>query len=264
MAKKMDVFFHVPFVEHLIDLDKGESRRKRLINAARAVAWKRGSVVLNLHRALADRGFVTEMIGFERSIAGYSQLKNYEDKLKWFTTEDFYKPVKVPSAFSSAKVNNELFDHVDRVGQDPNFMYVFGSYDYRRGLQRISESAFATHPRSFEHNNLDYGNNFEYQGLEAALLAVPIFHRHFLNTVTLPGTSTTLSETKVFLSVDDDNRHLTQGGPQVLGAEEFAKHLDEIWTDANAYYAMRRNSVDLIRAHYSSDVVVPRLLSTLS
>lgn len=262
-AKKMDVFFHVPFVQDLITLER-EGRNKRLINAARAVAWKRGSVVLNLHNALADRGFVTEMIGFERSIAGYSQLKNYEGKVKWYQTNNFYKPVRVPSAFSSARVNSDLFDLIDQEGQNPDFMYVIGSYDYKRGLKRISESAFASHPRSFEHNNLDYGNNFEYQGLEAALLAVPVFHRHFLETVTLPGTDTTLSSTGVFLSVDDDNRHLKEGGPQVLEPERFAQILDEVWNDHTEYYRMRRNSVDLIRAYYSSDAVVPRLLSALS
>lgn len=262
-AKKMDVFFHIPFVQELITYER-EGRRKRLINAARAVAWKRGSVVLNLHNALADRGFVTEMIGFERSIAGYSQLKNYEGKLNWYTTEGFYKPVRSPSAFSSARINNDLFDYVDEEGQNPDFMYVFGSYDYKRGLKRISESAFATHPRSFEHNNLDYGNNFEYQGLEAALLAIPIFHRHFLQTVTLPETDTTLASTGVFLSIDDDNRHLKEGGPQVLEPERFAKQLESIWEDPLLYSDMRRRSVELIRSHYSSDVAVPRLLAALS
>jgi hypothetical protein len=261
-AQKMDVFFHVPFVEHLIDLDRGD-RKKRLINAARAVAWKRGSIVLNLHEPLANKGFITEMIGFERSIAGYSQFKNYEGKLKWYTSDHFYKPIKGPSAFSSARINNELFDFIDEEGQNPDFMYVIGSYDYKRGLQRIAESAFATHPRSFEHNNLDYGNNFEYQGLEAALLAVPIFHRHFLEVVTLPDSTTTLRDTGVFLSIDDDNRHLKEGGPQVLEPEKFVGLLDEIWYDATEYHRMRKNSVDLIRAYYSSEVVVPKLLSGL-
>jgi hypothetical protein len=263
-VNKMDVFFHVPFVENLIDLDRGQERQKRLINAARAVAWKRGSVVLNFHNSLATRGFVTEMIGFERSIAGYSQLKNYEGKLDWFTTNDFYKLVKGPSAFSSAKINNELFDFVDEEGQNPDLMYVFGSYDYKRGLKRISQSAFATHPRSFEHNNLDYGNNFEYQGLEAALLSVPIFHRHFLDTVVLPDGSATLAQTGVFLSIDDDNRHLSKGGPQVLEPHALVEKLDHIWNDMSEYHRMRKNSVDLIRAYYSSDVVVPRLLGALS
>jgi hypothetical protein len=261
-AQKMDVFFHVPFVEHLIDLDRGD-RKKRLINAARAVAWKRGSIVLNLHEPLANKGFITEMIGFERSIAGYSQFKNYEGKLKWYTSDHFYKPIKGPSAFSSARINNELFDFIDEEGQNPDFMYVIGSYDYKRGLQRIAESAFATHPRSFEHNNLDYGNNFEYQGLEAALLAVPIFHRHFLEVVTLPDSTTTLRDTGVFLSIDDDNRHLKEGGPQVLEPEKFVGLLDEIWYDATEYHRMRKNYVDLIRAYYSSEVVVPKLLSGL-
>ena len=109
-----------------------------------------------------------------------------------------------------------------------------------------------------------HGNNFEYQGLEAALLAVPIFHRHFLETVTLPETDTTLASTGVFLSIDDDNRHLKDGGPQVLEVERFAQILDEVWNDHTEYYRMRRNSVDLVRTYYSSDAVVPRLLSTLS
>jgi hypothetical protein len=261
--RKMDVFFHVPFVDHLINLDR-DHREKRLINAARAVAWKRGSLVLNLHKPLANKGFITEMIGFERSIAGYSQLKNYENNLTWFTSNTFYKPIKGPSAFSSTKVNNQLFDFLDKEGQDPNYMYVIGSYDYKRGLERISRSAFATHPRSFEHNHLDYGNNFEYQGLEAALLAVPIFHRHFLETVTLPNSMTTLAQTGVFLSIDDDNRHLNNGGPQVLDPEAFTTLLDEIWNDVSEYYRMRRNSVDLIKSFYSSDVVIPKLLAEIT
>lgn len=263
VAKKLDVFFHVPFVENLISYEKF-GRSKRLINAARAVAWKRGSIILNLHNPLADRGFITEMIGFERSIAGYSQLKNYDKKLKWYTTDQFYKPVKGPSAFSAARINNEFFDFIDEEGQNPDFMYVFGSYDYKRGLCRISKSAFATHPRSFEHNNLDYGNNFEYQGLEAALLAVPIFHRHFLSTVTLPESKVTLAETDTFISVDDDNRHLKHGGPQVLESVGFAERLDSIWNDPLLYGAMRQKSVDLIKSYYSSDVVVPRFLEALS
>ncbi len=262
IAQKMDVFFHIPLIESYISTSR-EGREKRLINAARAVAWKRGSLVLNLHSELAKRGFVTEMIGFERSIAGYSQLKNYNGKLDWFTSEEFYKPVKGPSAFSSAKINNELFDFIDQSGQDPNLMYVIGSYDHTRGLRRIASSAFATHPRSFEHNNLDYGNNFEYQGLEAALLSVPIFHRHFLDTVTLPSTSTTLADTGAFLSVDDDNRHLNLGGPQVTNKPELVGEMERIWNDKDLYAERRRASVDIIRANYSSEVVVPRLLSSM-
>lgn len=262
VAQKMDVFFHIPLIEKHISMSK-EGRKKRLINAARAVAWKRGSLILNLHDELARKGFITEMIGFERSIAGYSQLKNYNGKLDWFTTDNFYKPVKGPSAFSSAKINSELFDFIDQSEQDPDLMYVIGSYDHTKGLRRIASSAFATHPRSFEHNNLDYGNNFEYQGLEASLLSVPIFHRHFLSTVTLPGTSTTLAETEAFLSIDDDNRHLNLGGPQVLDKQQLVEEMDRLWEDDTAYAEQRRKSVEIVRANYSSDVVVPRLLSSL-
>lgn len=261
-VKNLDNFFHIPRLKNLMSFSK-EGREKRLINASRAVAWKRGSLVLNLHKPLAQKGFTTEMIGFERSIAGWAQLKNYEGKLEWFTTDNFYKPVKTASAFSSARINNDLFDYVDANGQDPDLMYVFGSYDYNRGLERVAHSAFATHPRSFEHNKLCYGNNFEFQGLEAALLSVPVFHRHFLETVTLPNSTTTLAQTGVFLSIDDDNRHLKDGGPQVLNAESFCENLNEIWNSEVRYKEMREASVEMINTYYSSSVVVPKLLSKI-
>jgi hypothetical protein len=201
------------------------------------------------------------MIGFERSIAGYSQLKNYEEKLNWYVTDGFDKPVKAPSAFSNAQINERFFDYVDDEGQDPDKMYVFGSYDHKRGLKRICQSAFATHPRSFEYNGLDYGNNHEYQGLEAALLSIPIFHRHFLETVTLPGTDVPLSAIEAFISIDDDNNHLKNGGPNVLNPSDFVEKLDDIWN--NKYEQYRKESFSVINTHYSSWVLIPKMLDRL-
>tara|TARA_R100000479_G_C6382846_1_gene201840 strand:- start:1041 stop:1661 length:621 start_codon:yes stop_codon:yes gene_type:complete len=201
------------------------------------------------------------MIGFERSIAGYSQLKNYEGKLDWYVTDEFEKPVKAPSAFSNAQVNERFFDFVDDEGQDPSKMYVFGSYDHKRGLRRICQSAFATHPRSFEHNGLDYGNNHEYQGLEAALLSVPIFHRHFLETVTLPDTDVPLSAIGSFISMDDDNNHLKNGGPNVLNPSDLVEKLDEIWNSRYTQY--RQESFSIINTYYASWVLIPKMLDRL-
>lgn len=259
-VEKLETFFHVPLVSDLVTFDR-TSRLKRVINASRAVAWKRSSLVLNLQKELAKKKFITEMIGFERSIAGYSQLKNYEGKLDWYVTDEFDKPVKAPSAFSNAQINERFFDHVDDEGQDPNKMYVFGSYDHKRGLKRICQSAFATHPRSFEHNGLDYGNNHEYQGLEAALLSVPIFHRHFLETVTLPGTDVPLSAVEAFISIDDDNNHLKNGGPNVLNPANLVEKLDDIWNNRYAQY--RQESFSIINTHYSSWVLIPKMLNRL-
>ena len=259
-VEKLETFFHIPLVSDFVTFDN-TYRYKRLINASRAVAWKRSSLVLNLQKELAKKNFITEMIGFERSIAGYSQLKNYEGKLDWYVTEDFDKPVKAPSAFSNAQVNERFFDFVDDEGQDPNKMYVFGSYDHKRGLRRISQSAFATHPRSFEHNGLDYGNNHEYQGLEAALLSVPIFHRHFLETVTLPDTDVPLSAIEAFISIDDDNNHLKQGGPNVLNASDFVDRLEDIWK--GNYTRYRQESFSIINTYYSSWVLIPKMLDRL-
>ena len=259
-VEKLYTFFHVPLVSDFVTFDK-TNRLKRLINASRAVAWKRSSLILNLQKELAKKRFITEMIGFERSIAGYSQLKNYEGKLDWYVTDDFDKPVKATSAFSNAHINERFFDFVDDEGQDPDKMYVFGSYDHKRGLKRICQSAFATHPRSFEHNGLDYGNNHEYQGLEAALLSVPIFHRHFLETVTIPDTDVPLSAIEAFISIDDDNNHLKQGGPNVLNAPDFVEKLDEIWNGRYTQY--RQESFSVINTYYSSWVLIPKMLDRL-
>ena len=258
--EKLETFFHVPLVSDLVTFDK-TNRLKRVINASRAVAWKRSSLVLNLQKELAKKKFITEMIGFERSIAGYSQLKNYEGKLDWYVTDEFDKPVKAPSAFSNAHINERFFDFVDDEGQDPNKMYVFGSYDHKRGLKRICQSAFATHPRSFEHNGLDYGNNHEYQGLEAALLSVPIFHRHFLETVTLPDTDVPLSAIEAFISIDDDNNHLKNGGPNVLNPANLVEKLDDIWN--NKYTQYRQESFSIINTYYASWVLIPKMLEKL-
>jgi len=259
-TEKLDTFFHIPLIEKYVSFDK-DQRHKRVINACRAVAWKRSSLLLNLQSYLEKKDFVSEMIGFERSIAGYSQLKNYEGRLDWYTTDKFEKPIRTPSAFSNAKLNEKLFDFIDNEGQNPQKMYVFGSYDYRRGLERISRSAFATHFRSFEHNNLDYGNNHEYQGLEAALLSVPIFHRHFLDTVTLPETCIPLSSFESFVPIDDDNNHLNLGGPNVLNPEEFVDRLDNIWS--NKYSEYRKESFSIINTYYSSDTLIPKMLERI-
>lgn len=260
--KNIDNFFHVPFLESKISLERGE-RKKRIIYAGRAVAWKRGSLSLNLHKPAAKRGFISEMIGFERSIAGFTQLNNYEGKLTWFTTDEFYKPIKGPSAFSSSPINSKLFEFLDKNGQDPNVMYVMGSYDYKEGMDRVANSGFAIHPRSFEHNKLCYGNNFEFQGLEAALLSVPIFHRHFLDNVYFPDTTTSLTDSGILLSIDDDNTHLKQGGPQILNVEEFCDNLNKIWNSESKYKKMREASVDMVNTYYSSSVVIPRILNRI-
>lgn len=260
--KNIDNFFHVPFLKEEISLERGY-REKRIIYAGRAVAWKRGSLSLNLHKPAAKRGFISEMIGFERSIAGFTQLNNYENKLTWFTTDKFYRPIKGPSAFSSSPINSELFKFLDEEGQDPNLMYVMGSYDYKEGMKRVASSGFAIHPRSFEQNKLCYGNNFEFQGLEAVLLSVPIFHRHFLDNVYLPGTTTSLTDSGILLSIDDDNRHLKEGGPQVLGVEEFCDNLDEIWNSETKYKEMREASVDMVNTYYASSVVIPKILNRI-
>lgn len=257
--EKIDIFFHIPFIQHLINYDQ-KNRKKRVIHASRAVAWKRASLVLHMQKLLAQKGFITELIGFERSLAGFTQINNYKDSLDFFTTNQFVKPVKSWSAFSKAELNTQLMDYLDTIVQDPEKIYILGSYDYRRGLRRVAESAFASQPRTFEHNKLSYGNTFiEYQGIEAALLSVPFFHRHFLDNVTVPGTTTPLSSTGIFLSIDDDAAPLGKGGPKVLNPEKFVDQLESIWSSPTEYAKYRKNSTEFMQKYFGSDRVKPMM-----
>lgn len=254
--EKIDIFFHIPFVSHLINYEQTD-RKKRVIHASRAVAWKRASLVLDLQPRLAAKGFVTEMIGFERSLAGYSQILNYEKTLDFYTTQNFIKPVNSWSAFSKADLNSKLMDFIDSSPQDPNKMYVLGAYDYNKGIERVSKSAFASQPRTFEHNKLSYGNTFiEYQGIEAALLSVPFYHRHFLDNVTVPGTTTPLSSTGIFLSIDDNNATYKSGGPKVINPDAFVDQLERIWSDPAEYRTYRKNSTEFMKKYFDSSRVV--------
>ena len=143
-------------------------------------------------------------------------------------------------------------------------MYILGAYEYHAGLKRISESAFATQPRTFEHNGLCYGNTFiEYQGIEAALLSVPIYHRHFLSNVTIPGTSTLLSETDTFIGIDDDARSMAKGGPKVLKPEAFVDQLESIWQDGAKYASYRKKSTEFMMKYFSSTSIVPNLMEKI-
>jgi hypothetical protein len=220
--------------------------------------------VLNLQKRLAAKGFVTELIGFERSLAGFTQILNYKDELNFFTTSNFTKPVLSWSAFSKAELNTQLMDFLDKTPQDPDQIYVLGSYDYHRGLRRVSESAFASQPRTFEHNKLSYGNTFiEYQGIEAALLSIPFYHRHFLDNVTLPGTSIPLSSTGLFLSIDDNALAMSKGGPQVINPDAFVDRLDEIWSDPAEYTRQRKTCTKFMTDYYSADNLVQPMMNRI-
>ena len=270
---KLYTFIHPPLYSNITNSCVSE-RKKKITNFGRAVLWKRNLLLFNIANKLIERGFIVEMLGFERSIAGWSQLDIYKDSLNVFGTKAiselvsdrcFLKDFEAMSTFQRTEHNNLLvgFIREELPYQPHEYFYCIGSLDHYTGLKEISESAFAGHFRSFEHIKLDYGNNHEYQGLEAMLLSVPIFHRHFLETCTLPFTDTSLSSIDSFMSIDDDNRHIKDGGYQVLNPDEFIDKLEATWSNPKLYQKMRTQNIEIINDHYSCAKLIPKFLEEI-
>jgi glycosyltransferase involved in cell wall biosynthesis len=246
-------------------------RAKRIVSLGRAVLWKRNMLLFNIAKLLEEKRFALEILGFERSIAGYTQIKLYEDVLTPFSSDiiesmglSYPKQFNKMSAFSKASDNDELLDFIDLMPYQPtDCIYCLGSVSHFRGLRRVSESAFATSLSSFEHMNLDYGNDLEYQGLEAMLLSVPIYHRHFLESCTLPETDIKLSSIDSFISLDDDNRSVKDGGYQVLNAEKFIDTIENCWSNSQLYERMRKQNIQIAEEYYSGNKLIPLFLSRL-
>jgi len=260
--EKLDIFFHIPLVEELITTSR-EGRAKRLITAGRFASWKNNHCLMDTYDVMSKRGFISEMLGFERSIGTLPVFERYSHLPFWLNTEKSNGLPLVKRAGGSAlsRKNELILRRLDEVGQSPDVFYCLGPYPYFFGMERLAKSAFAFHLRSFEYNRLDYGNNPEFQTLEATLLSVMVLSRHFAENVTLPGTSTLLSDTGVFLMADLEHRTIKQGCPGVLDQEKLADDLERIWE--SDYEKVRKKSVDLVRSYYSSEVVVPSLFQKL-
>lgn len=244
-------FYHIPRISHLINTDRPAT--KKIIHAARAPYWKRASLLLNMGIRLGKAGYVCEIMGFERSRPAAHQLAVYAHMP--FHTE----PEQSQPAMSMKPAQlTEIFNALPPQSQNPSEFYIWGPYEHDPGLKRISECAFAMHPRTFEHNVLCYGNNHEFQGLEAGLLSVPVFHRHFLETVGLPtDPSFKLKNFDFLLEIDDDNTRweATTGGPQVTNFSSLLDKMETIWY--TKYSETRAQLIEFFTKYYASEAIVP-------
>jgi hypothetical protein len=260
--EKLDIFFHVPLVENLINTSRN-NRKKRLISAGRFASWKNNHALMDTYKVMSQRGFISEMIGYERSLGALSMFENYSHLPFWVNLQKTKEMplAKRPGGCATANGNMKIMKHLDEVGQSPDLFYCLGPYPYFFGMKRLAESAFAFHLRSFEYNGLDYGNNPEFQTLEAMLLGIAVIGRHFAETTTLPGVSDALSDTDVFVIADLEARSIGLGGTKVANQERLADDLERIWE--SDYESIRAKSVDLVMSYYSSETVIPKLLGKL-
>lgn len=250
-------FYHIPRIAHLISTNRPV--KKKIIHAARAPYWKRASLLFNTAERFSEQGYICEIMGFERSAPATHQLRVY-DHLPYHTLPEQSQPA---AAVKPAKLT-EIFEQLPLEKQSPEEVYAWGPYEHDPGLKRISECAFAMHPRTFENNSLDYGNNHEFQGFEAGLLSVPVFHRHFLETVGLPSDpSYKLKNFDFLLEIDDDNAkwEYSSGGPQVTNFPALLDKMEDIYY--NRYSEVRKNLIEFFTEHYSSDSIVPSQLEEI-
>lgn len=246
-------------------------RAKRIISFGRAVIWKRNLLLFNIAKLLEEKQYLLELLGFERSLAGYDQIELYKNILTPFSSDiiesmGFSYPKRLVrfSQYSNSSDNDRILDLIDSMPYQPtNCVYCLAAVSHLKGIKRISQSAFATSLTSFEHMGLDYGNDFEHQGLEAMLLSVPIYHRHFLESCTLPETDIKLSSIDSFLSIDDDNRSKQDGGYQVLNPEKFIDTIENCWSNSQLYERMRKQNIQIANEYYSGDKLIPLFLSRL-
>lgn len=250
-------FYHIPRIAHLINTERPQT--KKIIHAARAPYWKRASLLFNTAQRFMESKYVVEIMGFERSAPAAHQLRVYAH-LPYHTLPEQVQPA---AAVKPAKLT-EIFEQLPLSAQSPEEVYAWGPYEHDPGLKRISDCSFALHPRTFEHNLNCYGNNHEFQGLEAGLLSVPIFHRHFLETVGLPSDpSHKLKNFDFLLEIDDDNAKWehSSGGPQVINFSQLLDKMEDIYY--NKYKETRELLIDFFKTHYSSDVIVPSQLEEI-
>jgi hypothetical protein len=164
-----------------------------------------------------------------------------------------------PSRYPQAKYDEGGIRYWMNEGYDPDKIYCVGPYYYNTGMDILGKAAFAVHPRTFGGRiGLDHGNNMEYQTLEACLLSAPVIHRHFGETAIIPDTDITLASTGIFPMVDDDYKDVKPISQKLTNGEEVVSQMVSIWD--NSYEETRRASVQLIRDHYSSDVMVPKMI----
>lgn len=258
--EKLPIFYHVPLLEDYITFTK-DGREKTAIQPGRYSSWKRTTLYLDLHQYLRKKDFYTVAIGLERSPGMAEKFEFYKD-LGWdFWTGELPDGTKFkrPSDGALARKNKKLLDWLAQGNKDVSKFYSIGPYGYYDGMETIKSSAFAFHCRSFERSDLDYGNNPEFQTLECALLSIPVIHRHFAETVTLPDTDIRLIDRDEFLIIDDGGLKPVSG-QECINGDELVEKMDSIWNDSELYEKQRQAAVDLVHDHYSTDIIIPKLI----
>jgi hypothetical protein len=247
-------FFHNDLLKDYVKID---SRVKKIIHLTRSNLWKRPGLLANSHEEFADRGWVVEILGLERSINTATFFRKYGHK-NFFRMKGFEPKACYPNPEKQYNIFKFLAPNI----QKPDTIYLFGPYQYFDGMNRVAQSAFSFHPVTFEHNGADLGDCAEFIFLESCLLSVPIAQKYTLDRVKLPYTSTPLSDMEFIVQMEDDNAKYDGAGlgPRIIDVNKLIDRMEEIHSDSN-YKKTRKQLVDFMNDVYSSEVLVPKLLS---
>lgn len=248
-------FFHNDL---LSDYTKIDDRAKKIIHLTRSSLWKRPGLLANSHESFAERDWIVEILGMERSINTATFFRKYGHK-KFFRMKGYSPKECNPNPDKQYEIFKFLSPNVQR----PDTIYLFGPYRYFDGMNRVAQSAFSFHPITFAHNGADLGDCAEFIFLESCLLSVPIAQKYTLDRVHLPYTSTPLSDMEFIVQMEDDNaKYDGEGlGPRIIDIEGLIDRMEEI--HKGSYKKTRTQLVEFMNDVYSSNVLVPKLLASV-
>jgi hypothetical protein len=248
-------FFHN---ELLSDFTNTAKREKKIIHLTRSTLWKRPGLLANSHEEFAERDWIVEIMGMERSINTATFFRKYGHK-QFFKLKRYNPRDCVPDP----EYQYSVFKFLAPTVQRPDTIYMFGPYRYYDGMNRVAQSAFSFHPITFEHNQADFGGCAEFIFLESCLLAVPIAQQWALDRICLPYTQTPLATLDFILPFSDDNaKYDFEGlGPRIIDVEGLIDRMDSIYR--GSYKKTRENLIDFMENVYSARVLVPKLLEDI-
>lgn len=253
--KKFYNFLHDNLLEDYTDTAK---RAKKIIHLTRSTLWKRPGLLANSHEVFAERDWIVEILGLERSINTATFFRKYGHK-KFFKNSQYNPTYGDPNP----EFQYNVFKFLSPAVQRPDTIYMFGVYRYFDGMNRVAQSAFSFHPILFKHNGSDLGDCTEFVFLESCLLSVPIAQTYTLDRVHLPYTNTPLSDLDFIVQFSDDNaKYDFEGlGPRIIDDTGLVDRMDEI--QRGSYGKTRKKLIDMMKCHYSARNLVPKLLADI-
>lgn len=236
LAKQKFINLQLPY---FFDMDKKlwkpfNKKKKLLVYFGRAVKIKSPERIIKIQPKLVEAGYCGEIRGVSRSIA----ITGFEDMVYKFENGHATKEKSDKTIFITNKwkkehgydINDNLMDVKDRNGKT----YVFGSYNYKDGLETMSYPFFAA---DFYHlENHAYGDTLEYVMYDIINAGtIPVFDTDIATNVYLFENGK--RSNKKFGDIDM-GLYLSQ---DLSNLDEFISNMNKISSDEKYFEDFRNN-----------------------